>query len=131
MPMSRDTALWTTGGSDMIDHGSRRKYERIRVGGCVRLMVDGTDGLRMTSGHLVDLSEGGCAICTTWPIGEQVAGRVQVEFGGQQLWLPVVTRWVRCDAHGWIAGCSFDRPTDEKQRAIRALLWARRNRVRS
>jgi hypothetical protein len=114
----------------MMEQRSRRKYERIRVAGCVRMMVDGPDGLRMASGRLIDLSEGGCAISTQIRLDEHVAGRIQVEVDGQQVWLPVVTRWVRCDAHGWTAGCAFDRPTEDKQRAIRALVWARRKLVR-
>jgi hypothetical protein len=115
----------------MTDERSRRKYERIRVCGGVRLMVDGPDGLRTAAGHLVDLSEGGCAIFTKSRIEPNVAGRVQVEIEGKQIWLPVVIRWVRCDTRGWNAGCVFDRPTDEKQRAIRALVWERRNLVKS
>jgi hypothetical protein len=113
----------------MIEQRTRRKYERIRVYGGVRLMADTSDGLRTVAGHLVDLSEGGCAIFSQTRIEERVAGRVQVEVGGLQLWLPVVTCWVRPDGRGWTIGCSFDRPTDEKQRAIRALVWERRKLV--
>jgi hypothetical protein len=115
----------------MIDQHSRRKYERIRVGGSVRMMIDTPDGLRMGAGHLVDLSEGGCAISTKTRIDGRAAGRIQVEVGGVQLWLPVVTCWTRSDARGWTIGCSFDRPTDEKQRAIRALVWERRSLVQA
>jgi hypothetical protein len=115
----------------MNDQHSRRKHERIRVASSVRIMIDGPDGLRTATGHLVDLSEGGCAISTQTRIAEHVAGRLQVELDGKLLWLPVVTCWVRCDAHGWTAGCAFDRPTEEKQRAIRALVWDRRNLVKS
>jgi hypothetical protein len=115
----------------MIEQRSQRKYERIRVVGAVRMMVDTSDGLRTIAGHLIDLSEGGCAIRSEIRIAERLSGRVQVEVGGVQLWLPIVTCWARGDARGWTIGCSFDRPTDEKQRAIRALVWERRNLVRS
>jgi hypothetical protein len=110
----------------MIEQRSRRKHERIRVAGGVRLMADTSDGLRMLAGQLVDLSEGGCAILSQTRIEERVAARIQVEVDGVEIWLPVVTRWARCDPRGWTIGCSFDRPVDEKQRAIRALVWERR-----
>jgi PilZ domain len=109
----------------------QRKYERIRAAGCVRLMVDTAAGLRTISGHLVDLSEGGCAILTQTRIEAHNAGRVQVEVGGMQIWLPVVTRSVCCQGRGWRIGCAFDRPTAEKQRAVRALVWERKKLVRS
>lgn len=47
------------------------------------------------------------------------------------LWLPVVVRWSRCDTRGRTISCVFDRPTDEKQRAIRSLVWERRNLVKT
>jgi c-di-GMP-binding flagellar brake protein YcgR len=109
----------------------QRKYERIRTPGRVRLMVDAADGLRTVSGQLVDLSEGGCAILTQTRIDAHVAGRVQVEVGGVQIWLPVVTRSACCEGRGWRIGCAFDRPTDAKQRAVRALVWQRQKLVRS
>jgi|SRR4051812_37943477 hypothetical protein len=112
----------------MIEH---RKYERIRAAGSVRLMADTSDGLRVASGQLVDLSEGGCAILTQTRIEELAAGRVQVEVGGMQIWLPIIVRAVRCQGRGWRIGCAFDRPTDDKQRAVRALVWERRKLVRS
>lgn len=115
----------------MIDEHSRRKYERVRVGGSVRMMVDSSAGLRMAAGHLVDLCEGGCAIFLKARVEPHVAARIQVEVAGAELWLPVVTCWARCDSRGWTIGCSFDRPTPEKQRAIRALVWERRSLTKS
>jgi hypothetical protein len=112
------------------DEPSRRKYERVRVAGSVRMMVDSSAGLHLAAGQLVDLCEGGCAIFLRSRVEPNVAARVQVEVGGLQLWLPVVTRWARCESRGWTIGCSFDRPTPEKQRAIRALVWERRTFVK-
>jgi c-di-GMP-binding flagellar brake protein YcgR len=109
----------------------QRKYERIRAAGGVRFMVDTADGLRTVSGHLVDLSEGGCAILTQTRIEAHAPGRVQVEVGGMQIWLPVVTKSVSSQGRGWRIGCAFDRPTVEKQRAVRALVWERQKLVRS
>jgi hypothetical protein len=110
----------------MEDKPTHRKYERLRVGGGARMMVDTSGGLRMASGQLMDLSEGGCSILSKTRFEANLPARVQVSVAGTELWLPVVTRWVRPDAHGWMIGCSFDRPTPEKERAIRALLWERR-----
>jgi hypothetical protein len=118
------------GSSPMIER-SPRKYERVRVGGSVRLMADTSTGLCMATGYLVDISEGGCAIFTKTRVEEHAPGRVQVEVGSTQIWLPIVTRWTRRDSRGWTIGCAFDRPTDEKQRAIRALVWERRSLIKS
>jgi hypothetical protein len=94
-------------------------------------MADTPNGLCLASGHIVDMAEGGCALHLKTYIAASVAARVRVEVGRTELWLPVVTRWVVADGRGWKVGCSFDRPTPEKQRAIRALVWERRNLVKS
>ncbi len=112
----------------MIEH---RKYERVRTAGSVRLMVDTVDGLRTVSGQLVDLSAGGCAILTQTRLEADAAGRVQVEVSGLQIWLPIVTRSICCQGRGWRIGCAFDRPTPDKQRAVRELVWERQKLVRS
>jgi hypothetical protein len=108
-----------------------RKYERVRVGGFIRMMADTPRGLCVASGSLVDISEGGCSVFVKTRIAEYVPARIQVELAGTQLWLPVMTRWATCDARGWTIGCEFDRPTEEKQRAIRALVWERRKVTRN
>jgi c-di-GMP-binding flagellar brake protein YcgR len=109
----------------------QRKHDRIRTASGVRLMADTADGLRTVSGQLVDLSEGGCAILTQTRLEPHAAGRVQIEIDGVQIWLPVVTRSVCGQGTGWRIGCAFDRPTTEKQRAVRALVWERQKLVRS
>jgi hypothetical protein len=38
---------------------------------------------------------------------------------------------VHGQGRGWRIGCAFDRPTTEKQRAVRALVWERQKLVRS
>jgi hypothetical protein len=111
----------------MTEEPSKRKYERVPVAGGVRMMVDSSAGLHVATGRLVDLSEGGCAVFLKNRVEPKVAARIQVQVGGEEMWLPVVTCWARCGARGWTIGCSFDRPTPEKQRAIRALVWERRN----
>jgi c-di-GMP-binding flagellar brake protein YcgR len=115
----------------MDDGGSRRRYERVPVMGHVRMMVDTDAGIRMVAGNLIDLSEGGCSIFVKSRVEPNSAARMQVEISGVDIWLPIVTRWARGDARGWTIGCEFDRPTAEKERAIRALVWERRNLVKS
>ena len=88
----------------------------------VHLLIDTPDGLVTTHGQLVELTDGACAIHVRKRMGTHHAGRVNLEVGGKDLWLPVVTRWVREEAVGWTVGCEFDRPTPEKQEAIRMLL---------
>jgi hypothetical protein len=110
---------------------SQRRHERVRVNGFVRMMVDTAAGVRMASGRLIDLSEGGCSIFVKHRVEENAPARIQVEISGTDIWLPVVTRWARCNPRGWTIGCEFDRPTAEKERAIRALVWERRNLVKS
>jgi hypothetical protein len=100
----------------------RRKHERITLGGSVRLMVDTSDGLRTACGQIIDLSTGGCAIRVHRIIEAELAGRV----AGKEIWLPVITRWIRADSRGWTVGCAFDRLTPDKQRLIGALLFERR-----
>src|SRR5260370_936829 len=110
----------------MHDERPRRRQQRVPLGGSVRLLIDTPDGLVTATGHIVDLSEGGCAIRVHRPIDSNLAGRVNVEVGGRALGLPVLTRWARADARGWTVGCQFDRPTPEKQHAVRALILERR-----
>ena len=110
----------------MQDERHRRQEERIRLGGSIRLLVDTTGGLVTTTGQIIDLSARGCAIRVHRMVDPELVGRVQLEVAGRSMWLPVTTRWARSEANGWIVGCEFDRPTPEKQLAIRTLLWERR-----
>jgi hypothetical protein len=114
----------------MRDERIKRRHERVRLGGSARMMVDTSGGLQMTSGHIVDLSEGGCAVLCKTYVAANLCGRVQVHVAGVEMWIPVVTRWVKGEARGWVIGCAFDRPTDEKLQTIRALLWDRRKVTR-
>lgn len=104
----------------------RRQQKRVQLGGSVRLLIDTPHGLLTTTGQIIDLSEGGCAIRIHRPVEANLAGRVNVEIAGKALGLPVLTRWTCADSRGWTVGCQFDRPTPEKQRAIRMLILERR-----
>jgi hypothetical protein len=104
----------------------RRKQKRIEFGGRVRLLIDTPNGLITTDGQIIDLSEGGCAIRIHRHVDANLPGRINVEVAGKALGLPVRTRWARADSHCWTVGCQFDRPTPEKQHAIRALILERR-----
>jgi hypothetical protein len=55
-------------------------------------------------------------------VDPNLAARVRLEISGTTLWIPVLTRWVRGDAGEWTVGCAFDRPTFDKQLAIRSML---------
>ena len=108
-----------------VEHRSdlaRRQHERFRLGGVSRLVVDHPAGLITATGHLIDLSEGGCQLRFFRPVDLHLAARVRLEVAGEAFWMPLLTRWIRRDPSGWLVGCSFDRPTDEKQRVIRSLL---------
>jgi hypothetical protein len=115
----------------MSDGTSQRRYDRVPIVGYARMMVDTAAGVRMVAGRLIDLSEGGCSVFVKTRVEPNAAARIQVEISGTDIWLPVVTRWARGNARGWTIGCEFDRPTPEKEKAIRALLWERRNLVKS
>ena len=95
---------------------------RFRLGGNVRLWIDSSRGPIGASGRLLDLSEGGCQLRLHRRVEVQLPGRVNLDLEGRSFWLPVVTRWVREDSHGWTVGCEFDRPTPEKREQLRALL---------
>jgi hypothetical protein len=110
----------------MHEERPRRQQKRLRLGGSVRLLIDTADGLVITNGQIIDVSEGGCAVHVHRPIDVNLVGRVSVEVAGQALGLPVRTRWSRADTRGWIVGCQFDRPTPEKLKAIRALMLERK-----
>jgi PilZ domain len=110
----------------MQNERQRRHEERTRLGGSIRLLLDTPGGLLTTTGQIIDLSSGGCAIRVHRKVDPELVGRVQLEVAGHSMWLPVTTRWARSEANDWIVGCEFDRPTPEKQLAIRTLLLERR-----
>jgi hypothetical protein len=105
-----------------LDDRSRRLHQRFRLGGTVRLIIDHPGGIVTALGHLVDLSDGGCQLRFPTRVDPNLAARVRIEVAGRALWMPVLTRWVRRDASEWTVGCAFDRPTDDKQLAIHAML---------
>jgi hypothetical protein len=108
-----------------VESSSRRTQKRVRLAGSIRLLVDTPGGLITLAGQIIDLSEGGCALRVYRRVDSEQVGRVHVEVAGTALWIPVVTRWARRQPEGWLVGCQFDRPTIEKQRAIRTLVLER------
>jgi hypothetical protein len=114
----------------MHNEPSRRRYERVRLGGNARMVLDTPSGLQTTAGQLIDLSEGGCAVLSRSYVPVRVPGRLRMVVAASEMWLPVTVVWVQSGKHGWMVGCEFDRPTDEKQRMLRALLWERRKFTR-
>ena len=105
-----------------IDIRTRRRHERVRLGGIARLIVDQHDHMISAMGSLVDLSEGGCQLRFPRSVEPHLAARVRLDIAGEALWLPVLTRWVERDADGWTVGCRFDGLTPGKQEAIRRIV---------
>jgi hypothetical protein len=102
---------------------SRRRHERVRLGGRALLIVDPRLGMVGAKGELIDLSEGGCQLRLHRRVHAHLAGRVRIDLAGKTSWFPVVTRWVRGDQQGWTVGCAFDRLTTEKQEILRNALF--------
>jgi hypothetical protein len=102
---------------------SRRRHERVRLGGRALLIVDPRLGMVGAKGELIDLSEGGCQLRLHRRVQAHLAGRVRIELAGKTSWFPVVTRWVRGDSAGWTIGCAFDRLTTDKQEILRNALF--------
>jgi hypothetical protein len=105
-----------------IDSTTRRRHERVRLGGIARLIADRHDHMVSEMGSLLDLSEGGCRLRFQRAVEPHLAARVRLDIAGDALWLPVLTRWVQRDAEGWTVGCRFDGLTAQKQDAIRRIL---------
>src|SRR3954447_6663784 len=106
----------------MADSQGRRN-DRVEVQGMLRLLVSSEAGFLVGSGEIVDLSAGGCAIRVgNRSIGPNLKGRIEVRIAGESLSLPIVTRWVRTDAHGYLVGCRFEDLTVENLRAVHALI---------
>jgi hypothetical protein len=102
---------------------SRRRHERVRLGGRALLIVDPRLGMVGAKGELIDLSEGGCQLRLHRRVQGHLAGRVRIELAGKTSWFPVVTRWARGDSEGWTVGCAFDRLTTDKQEILRNALF--------
>ena len=104
---------------------NRRRHVRAALTSKVQLLLETREGLTTLSGYVLDISMSGCALHLTKRIDSGLVGRVQLPLGGQDVWLPIVARWVRQDARGWSVGAEFDRPTQAKQDLVRRFVSRR------
>jgi PilZ domain len=104
---------------------ARRRHERARFTSKVVLLLETRDGLATVSGYVLDVSESGCALLFQNRVEPHLVGRVRLPLGGQDVWIPIVTRWARAQAQGWMVGAEFDRPTREKQDLVRRFVSQR------
>jgi PilZ domain len=111
--------------SPNVSGSNRRRHARASVASKVNLLIETRDGLVTLSGYVIDISVSGCAIHLQNRVEPHLAGRVQLALGRDEVWLPIVTRWVRPDAKGWSVGAEFDRPTREKHDLVRRFVAQR------
>jgi len=111
--------------SQRLTGSNRRRHARASVASKVQLLLETRNGLITLSGYVIDISVSGCALHIQSWIEPNLVGRVQLALGGQEVWLPIVTRWVRQDAKGWSVGAEFDRPTREKHEFVRRFVAQR------
>jgi len=104
---------------------NRRRHARAALTSKVQLLLETRNGLTTVIGYVVDISVSGCALHLQSRIEPHLPGRVRLPLGGQDVWLPIVTRWARPDARGWSVGAEFDRPTREKQDLVRRFVSQR------
>ena len=102
---------------------TRRRHERVRLGGTAFLIVDPRRGLLGAKGRLIDLSEGGCQLRLRRRVDAHLAGRVRLAIASKALWFPVITTSVRADEGGWTVRCAFNRLSAEKRDTLRDLLF--------
>jgi hypothetical protein len=102
---------------------TRRRHDRVRLGGAAFLVVDPRRGHLGAKGQLIDLSEGGCQLRLRRRVDAHLAGRVRLALGGKTLWLPVTTMSVRADRDGWTVRCAFNRLRAEQRDTLRELLF--------
>jgi hypothetical protein len=108
---------------ETLDHRTRRRHERVRLGGTALLIVDPRRGPIGAKGKLIDLSEGGCQLRLLRRVDAHLAGLVRLSLAGKALWLPVTTASVRADSNGWTVRCAFNQLGAEKRDALRELLF--------
>jgi PilZ domain len=111
--------------SDASDGRNRRRHARAQYAGQARLLLETSHGLTTHTGYVLDISLSGCALHFQTRVDAHLCGRVQLVLAGRDVWLPIVTRWVRQDSRGWSVGAEFDRPTPEKHDLIRRFVSQR------
>jgi hypothetical protein len=102
---------------------TRRRHERVRLGGTALLIIDPRRGAIGAKGRLIDLSEGGCQLRLVRRVEAHLGGLVRLSLAGKAVWLPVTTASVRADSLGWTVRCAFNRLSAERRDTLRDLLF--------
>ena len=74
------------------------------------------------SGHLIDVSRGGCQVRLQRPVDPRGKAQVRLELAGDMQWFPVIISWVRQEGDGWIVGCVFEPLSSTLQDALRKVM---------
>jgi hypothetical protein len=105
----------------------RRRHPRVVVKGRVRLVADTPDGVVTLAGRIIDLSVSGCAIRVYAPLTPDREARLELEVGGERVWVPGQVVWTRIRERTWVVGVKFERLVPEKQSLIMRLVAERQN----
>jgi hypothetical protein len=107
----------------------RRRHSRVNVKGRVRLVADTPEGVVTLTGRLVDLSISGCAIRVYAPLTPEREARLELEVGGERVWVPGQIVWTRIRERAWVVGVKFERLVPEKRSLIMRLVAERQNQL--
>jgi hypothetical protein len=97
----------------------------VNVAGRVRLVADGSNGLVVVAGNVIDLSVSGCAIRVHTQLEANREARLEVELDGKRIWLPGRIVWTRTREHAWVVGIRFDQLVAEKRSHVMKLVARR------
>jgi hypothetical protein len=105
-----------------FDQRSRAPADSYRPRRIGRLIVKEPGGSATIAAEVIDVSIRGCELRVFAPIDTDRLARLGLEVRDTTLWVPVRTRSVRRDTHGWRVGCAFERPNADQQRSIYSLM---------
>jgi c-di-GMP-binding flagellar brake protein YcgR len=117
-----------TPGSDRVYQ--RRRHARVTVNGSVRLVADTSAGVVTLKGSIIDLSVSGCAIRVYGRLEPRKEARLELQVGGERVWVPGQIVWSRTRERSWVVGVQFERLVPEKQSLITRLVAERSRQAR-
>jgi c-di-GMP-binding flagellar brake protein YcgR len=103
----------------------RRRHARVTVNGSVRLVADTSSGIVTLKGTIIDLSVSGCAIRIYGRLEPNKEARLELQVGGDRVWVPGQVVWTRTRDRAWTVGIRFERLVPEKQSLITRLVAER------
>jgi c-di-GMP-binding flagellar brake protein YcgR len=103
----------------------RRRHARVTVKGSVRLVADTSAGVVTLNGTIIDLSVSGCAIRVYGRLEPQREARLELQVGGDRVWVPGQIVWTRTRDRSWVVGVKFERLVPDKQSLITRLVAER------